>query len=634
MENNLEDLNLKVTNPQKFWQLEIDRANKFYEDWMKQAQNVNDIYADRDKTQSKFNILWSNVDTLRSAIFAKAGNPDVRRRFGGIQDPQKNAISNAVATVLERSLDYCADTYDSKTQIQNSVLDSLVVGRGVVRVKYEPIMATRVTENQVLTEDGMMLEGKTEEFIADQKLFEEYINWECFLTEPATKWDDIRWVAFKQSYTAEELTLIFGDEVASKIPMDEELISSDKVKNNGVPVDFKRAIIWEIWDKPSRSRIYFSANAKEVLRVDEDPYKLEQFFPMARPLYGAVNTTDTIVPKPDYCIYQDQATELNLINTRISKLIEALKRRGVFDAGFKEAENLATARDNTFIAIDNFQMLNGQGLGSIFATEDLTPISNVLSGLYTQRAQIIQSIYEITGISDVIRGSSNPNETATAQRIKGQFGSMRLRARQDDVQRFIKDTLRLKAEIIAEHFEAETLAGITGIDVNVINQLLPILRSDKLRGYTVDIETDSTIFDDDAQNKAQTVEMIGALTGFMKEFMPIIQGNPAIAPMAMGIMRLGLGAFKKGREIEGQMEQAFAQLSQPKPNQEALLKQQELEAQKVKDRADIAIKEQGNNIRQAEVMLEAKKVQNQQMNNIANLALEEKQANQDNMGMY
>jgi len=495
-------------------------------------------------------------------------------------------------------------------------------------------MATRETENQVITEDGMMLESETEEFIADQKLFEEYINWECFLTEPATKWEDIRWVAFKQSYTAEELTLIFSDEVASKIPMDEELISSDKVKNNGVPVDFKRAIIWEIWDKPSRSRIYFSANAKEILRVDKDPYKLEQFFPMARPLYGAVNTTDTIVPKPDYCIYQDQATELNLINTRISKLIEALKRRGVFDAGFKEAENLATARDNTFIAIDNFQMLNGQGLGSIFATEDLTPISNVLSGLYTQRAQIIQSIYEITGISDVIRGSSNPNETATAQRIKGQFGSMRLRARQDDVQRFIKDTLRLKAEIIAEHFEAETLAGITGIDVNVINQLLPILRSDKLRGYTVDIETDSTIFDDDAQNKAQTVEMIGALTGFMKEFMPIIQDNPAIAPMAMGIMRLGLGAFKKGREIEGQMEQAFAQLSQPKPNQDALLKQQELEAQKVKDSADIAIKEQGNNIRQAEVMLEAKKVQNQQMNNIANLALEEKQTNQENMGMY
>jgi len=128
MENNLEDLNLKVTNPQKFWQLEIDRANKFYEDWMKQAKNVNDIYSDRDKTQSKFNILWSNVDTLRSAIFAKAGNPDVRRRFGGIQDPQKNAIANAVATVIERSLDYCADTYDSKTQMQNSVLDSLVVG--------------------------------------------------------------------------------------------------------------------------------------------------------------------------------------------------------------------------------------------------------------------------------------------------------------------------------------------------------------------------------------------------------------------------------------------------------------------------------------------------------------------------
>lgn len=634
MENNLEDLKLKETNPQKFWQLEIDRANKFYEDWIKQANQVNDIYADRDETQSRFNILWSNVDTLRSAIFAKAGNPDIRRRYNNMEDQQQNAISNAVATIIERSLDYCQDTYDSKTQIQNSVLDSLVVGRGVMRVKYEPIMATRVMEKQVITENGIMLESETEEFIADQKLFEEYINWECFLTEPATKWEDIRWVAFKQSYTAEELTLIFGEDVASKIPMDEELISSDKVKRDNVPVDFKRAIIWEIWDKPSRKRIYFAQNAKEILRKDDDPYKLEQFFPVARPLYGAVNTTDTIVPKPDYCIYQAQATELNVINNRISKLIEALKRRGVYDASFKNACDLATARDNSFIAIDNFQMLNGQGLSTIFATEDLTPISNVLAGLYAQRAQIIQSIYEITGISDVIRGSTNPGETATAQRIKGQFGSMRLRARQDDVQRFIKDTLRLKAEIIAEHFEAETLAEITGINLNVINQVLPILRSDKLRSYRVDIETDSTIFDDDAQNKAQTVEMIGALTGFMKEFMPIIQGNPAIAPMAMGIMRLGLGAFKKGRDIEGQMEQAFAQLSQPKPNQEFIMEQQKLEAQKIKDSADVALKEEGNNIKKAQVMLEAKKVQNQQMNNIADIALQEQQSNQSTMGAF
>ena len=32
------------------------------------------------------------------------------------------------------------------------------------------------------------------------------------------------------------------------------------------------------------------------------------------------------------------------------------------------------------------------------------------------------------GISDIVRGASNPNETLGAQELKGQYASMRLRA--------------------------------------------------------------------------------------------------------------------------------------------------------------------------------------------------------------
>jgi hypothetical protein len=105
------------------------------------------------------------------------------------------------------------------------------------------------------------------------------------------------------------------------------------------------------------------------------------------------------------------------------------------------------------------------GLKGAFQTEDLGPIIAVVDRLYQQRVMLVQTIYEVTGISDVVRGASDPNETATAQRIKGQFGSLRIQKRQRRINTFIRDLYRIKAEIIAEHFEREKLEEMSGIDL-------------------------------------------------------------------------------------------------------------------------------------------------------------------------
>ena len=67
------------------------------------------------------------------------------------------------------------------------------------------------------------------------------------------------------------------------------------------------------------------------------------------------------------------------------------------------------------------------------------------------------------GISDILRGSTNASETATAQQIKSQWGSMRLKRIQADVANFIRDLIRLQAEIIGEQFQPETLKSMTGL---------------------------------------------------------------------------------------------------------------------------------------------------------------------------
>jgi hypothetical protein len=80
-----------------------------------------------------------------------------------------------------------------------------------------------------------------------------------------------------------------------------------------------------------------------------------------------------------------------------------------------------------------------------------------------QQQNLIQNIYEITGISDLMRSVSNTNETATASLQKGKFGSLRLQQRQEALNNYIKDVYKICAHIICEMYSAQTLQKITEI---------------------------------------------------------------------------------------------------------------------------------------------------------------------------
>ena len=66
-------------------------------------------------------------------------------------------------------------------------------------------------------------------------------------------------------------------------------------------------------------------------------------------------------------------------------------------------------------------------------------------------------------MSDIIRGMSDPRETATAQAMKGNWGSLRVRDKQKELARFARDVLRLQGEIIAGQFGVSTLKAMTDL---------------------------------------------------------------------------------------------------------------------------------------------------------------------------
>jgi hypothetical protein len=119
-------------------------------------------------------------------------------------------------------------------------------------------------------------------------------------------------------------------------------------------------------------------------------------------------------------------------------------------------------------------MLNG-GLNHIW----MVPIDvwvAALQQLYIAQDEIKNSIYEIMGISDIMRGATKATET-TAQRIKGSMGVSRL-SMKGVASNFVRDMLRLKAEIICKNFDTATLAKMTG---EQITEVEAIIRSDFMR---------------------------------------------------------------------------------------------------------------------------------------------------------
>lgn len=131
----------------------------------------------------------------------------------------------------------------------------------------------------------------------------------------------------------------------------------------------------------------------------------------------------------------------------------------------------------------------------------------------------------------------------------------------------------------------------------------PVLRTDERRNYNIDIETDSTVFEDAETEKAQRIECVTAVVSMLEKGVPAIQMNPKLAPLMKELGMFTLGAFKIGRTLEETFEETFDQLGniEPQPNPEAERTKAEMEMAREKhamemdkSKAEIASKQQSN----------------------------------------
>jgi hypothetical protein len=452
-----------------FWKNEIALWERTADKWCKRGRKLykryKDVRSPREEAVTRLNILWSNVQTRLPALYARDPKPEVERRF-----KDKDPVGRNVAEILERSLDYTISHCNPFGRVmRQAILDYELPGRGTVWVRYlphfhkislnEPVSGAtegEQTEGEEVTNDA---EDEGEEELHYEETLVDYVYWEDFGHTWARTWDEVRATWRIVYLTRDELKERFGKK-AKDVPLD---WSPKSLTDNKIRMDQKKAIVYEIWDKQEHEVLWLVKNHPTVLDKKDDPLGLEQFFPCPPPLFANL-AADELIPVPNFTFYQDQAMEIDELSTRIAAIGKALKVAGIYDSSAAGIDRLlAEGTENQLIPVEGWAALAGKG--GLKGTIELLPLKEIaeaLGYLREQRLMMIDDVYQITGMSDIIRGMGEPNETATAQQIKGQFAVLRLTDAQQEVQRFARDTIRIMAQIIAG-YDIETLKKISGV---------------------------------------------------------------------------------------------------------------------------------------------------------------------------
>ena len=619
------------------WYNCIAQYERTFKEWEGRADKIVKRYRDdqrsRNNPNSRFNILWSNVQTITPAVFARLPRPDVSRRFRD-NDP----IGRVASMMLERALEYEIEHYgDYASAMKQCVQDRLLGGRGTSWVRYEPhIVGEAGDEADGAPDDGYQItedidEAETEGGIhrENQERIEyecapvDYVHWRDFGLTVARTWEEVTAVWRKVYMGRPALVERFGEELGGKIPLDTKPDTS-KTYNEKMGEGAKEACVYEIWDKTSGEVIWLSKSMGEILDTRADPLQLENFWPCPKPMFSTL-TTDSLVPVPDFVLYQDQARQLDTLADRIDGFIQALKVRGVYDASepslarlFSEGEN------NALLPVKNYGAFSEKGgLQGAINLVDIKPIAEGLNMAYQAMEQVKGQIYEIMGIADIQRGQTDPNETLGAQIIKSNNASGRLKTMQHDVVNFATALLQIKAQIICQHFTDDTIVKISGAmqlspqDQQLIPQALQLLKSEPAKNFRIEVTSDSMIYQDEQQEKQDRVEFLSAVSSFMQTALPVATQSPELTPLLMEMLKFGVTAFKAGKGMEGLIDetadkfrqQAKAAEGQPKPPSPEV---QKLQMQQQMEQAKMQAQSQSKQAEmQMQMQMEQQKMQMQ-----------------------
>jgi hypothetical protein len=602
------------------WKKELTLSGKREKDWREDGEKIVKRYRGEEKKKNRWNVLWSNTSTLRPWIYNSRANPDVRRRFRDA-DP----LGKAVSMVLERGLVIVLDDYSTDCAIKNDILDSLLPGRGISRIRYIPSIrpveyegmaggapptgsaapAPQNANAEPSDDDSVSDEGVANEELAYERVTIEHVSWRDFRHGYGRVWEEVPWVGYRHKLTKSEAEETLGEDACKGIEFAVPTTDDPKKPGDETSETQQVAEFWEIWDKAGKRVFFLHENTDRILYPlatpdGEPPLDLPEFFPSPMPLY-MVENTESLLPIPLFQLYEQQANELDKLSMRIDKVVDQMKLRGLYDAKLTELGDVMTLDDNELQPVQNAQAWRDGGLDKAISWLPIEQSVAVLQGLYAARVQTKAIIDELMGISDIMRGATDPDETYGAQNLKQTNGNTRLQWMRSEVQRYIRDLLRLAANVMANKFSPQTWSEMTELKFPTAQQkmllqqqataaqqppmpgapppppmpppellqvpswdeIMAVMHNNALRYFKVDVETDSTVAGTLESDMSGMSEVLTAITSTLQGLAPLVQAQALPAEAAKEIVLSIIRRARMGTAVE----EAFEKLTQPPPPQ-------------------------------------------------------------------
>lgn len=700
----------------KFWldQINAVKDNSQMKHWYKRGQSIVQRYRDeRNRTDEegtrRYNALWANVEVLKPALYGKMPLPVAERRF-----KDKDPTGRAAAQILERALRNEIEICGYNEALQQAVSDYLLPGRGTVWVRYEPQIEESIslpiapetdmrdsqgelpgrqtppTEQETTitkggrtrprlqnhetvdqteetdvepderTEEEQKLEDTGDRVIRESTPID-FIEWSDFFTFPvrARAWTEVTAIGKRVYMSRDQAKRRFGKTIGGALQLEKDN-RGDRTQNTTLQAaDEDKCQVFEIWSKDDETVYWVSIGYDYLCDRKEDPLTLENFYPVPKPLYANA-TTNTLIPVPDFIQYQDQAIQVDELTQRIAMLTKCCKMAGVYNAAAKDIQRLFNESiENELIPVDDWAAFAEKGgVEGNWSLMPVAEIKDVINELMIVKQKQIEEMDRLTGINDIMRGTSDARETLGGVRLKTNSTGTRLTQRQNEVARFARDTVRIMADIMSQHFSPQSLIEVSGAlyeeglgpeDMPPLTQLgasptpqappgmpgqaqqglpapqqpmpgpapgmppggapgvpqpppppgnnvvpfrppgmapggappltgavlppippevaakfealkriagaISLLRNEKMRGFRVDIEVDSTIFADSAQEKAERTEFITHVTQFIGQSMQLGATMPEAIPLLGKLLSFGVRGYHIGRDLEMAIEE-------------------------------------------------------------------------------
>ena len=528
--------------------------------------------SENQKVDPTYPIYWSSCQHLESAYYAKTPKVRAKRRFD-INDPE--ALTGA--HILER-LGTALIEMNSFNNVMRAAVGNLLHTSRAANQAFYDSREDQVDPAAVYTVGGQPVENPQD---YDGKISISSITYDEIIHTPHAKEEsEVRENGFRFCLEEDVAIMRFcalpdGTTDEAKKQRILTLLKEGGGKDREAEKQVNRSPGkylegWEIYCKDTKS-VYWVADGlpDEFLDVQPDLYGLRNFVPRTDFVIWS-KPPKSLYPRPAHARCKATLEKLHKQYAKVFDLAHKVRRRCLIDGGNEEILAALNLREDLeYVAVQNLKGMIEKGeLESAIYWIPIKELVESIRELLELQQVFKDQINEWLGVPDVIRGVSDPIETASSTQIQTQSAHDRFRVQRNQVTYLARDTIELMLDLALAKWTDQKIAQVVGYKYmqkehqDKFMDALNFLRNDTERFIRVDIETDSTTFVDDQRQ----IERMTAISQALLNGLGTIGGmqNQQFQPIALQSLLSVMSTLGGSVEYEEGIKQAIAQLNEAK----------------------------------------------------------------------